>query len=233
MKTKFIFLACVLFLSQQVFSQWTDSGAIISTLDKVGIGTSTMDSNVLLKIQGAQYPAFEIANTSNTRLQIGIPTTTNDFAVGSLLGDIVIRPLGGINNHQGIIFSIPNNWNDGTSYFAFGDSYNALWIKIFNNRTIKIDGKLFAKEIEVKTNVWADFVFKTDYKLMPLTELESFIKENNHLPNIPTEAEVNTDGINVAEMNVKLLQKIEELTLYVIQLKKENEKIMECLQKSK
>ena len=60
---------------------------------------------------------------------------------------------------------------------------------------------------------------------MPINELEGFIKENNHLPNIPTEAEVKKDGINVAEMNAKLLGKVEELTLYVILLKKENEQI--------
>lgn len=186
-----------------------------------------MDNAVLLKVQGSTSPAIEVANSSNTLLQIGIPTSPNDFAIGSKLGDAVIRPLGDVNGHNGLIFSIPNNNNDGNSYFAFGDSYNTLWMKIFNNKTVKIDGKLFAKEIEVKTNVWADFVFKPDYKLMPLNELETFIKEYNHLPNIPTEAEVKTNGINVGEMNAKLLQKVEELTLYVIELKKENEKLAE------
>ncbi|MDP2889502.1 MAG: hypothetical protein Q8P34_11165 [Bacteroidota bacterium] len=225
MKIKFFLLSSILFLSQQAFSQWTDTGAIIYTNDKVGIGTSSLDNAVLLKVQGSTSPAIEIANSSNTRLQIGIPTSPNDFSVGSILGDAVIRPSGGINGHNGLIFSIPNNNNDGNSYFAFGDSYNALWMKIFNNKIVKIDGKLFAKEIEVKTDVWSDFVFKSDYKLMPLNELESFIKENNHLPNIPTEAEVKTNGINVAEMNAKLLQKVEELTLYVIEQQKQIEEL--------
>jgi hypothetical protein len=225
MKITFIFLACVLFFSQQVFSQWTDTGTVSYTNDKVGIGTSTMDSNVLMKIQGATSPAFEIANSSNTRLQIGIPTAIDNFITGSVLGDAVIRPLGGVNGHNGLIFNLPNDNNDGNSYFAFSDAYNFLWMKIYNNKTMKIDGKLFAKEIEVKTDVWADFVFKPDYKLMPLNELESFIKENNHLPNIPTEAEVKADGINVAEMNAKLLQKVEELTLYVIEQQKQIEEL--------
>lgn len=220
MKIKFIILACVLFFSQQVFSQWIDTGTITYTNDKIGIGTQTMDSNVFFKVQGTTSPAIEIANSSNTRLQIGIPTTTNDFAVGSILGDAVICPKGGIAGHNGLIFSIPNTNLDGNSYFGFGDDGNGMWMKIFNNKTMKMDGKLFAKEIEVKTNVWADYVFKPDYKLMPLDELEGFIKANNHLPNIPTEAEVKTDGINVAEMNAKLLQKVEELTLYVIEQQK-------------
>lgn len=92
---------------------------------------------------------------------------------------------------------------------------------IYNNATVKIDGKLYAKEIEVKPNVWADYVFKPNYKLMPLNKSEGFIKENKHLPGIPTESEVTTDGINVAEMNAKLLQKVEELTLYIIEQQKQ------------
>ena len=55
---------------------------------------------------------------------------------------------------------------------------------------------------------------------MPLSELEAFIQKNGHLPNLPTEAEVMENGVNLAEMNVKLLEKVEELTLYVIELEK-------------
>jgi hypothetical protein len=70
---------------------------------------------------------------------------------------------------------------------------------------------------------WSDFVFDNDYKLMSLGNLESYIKRNKHLPEIPTAKEVAKDGIDVAAMDAKLLQKIEELTLYVIELKKEME----------
>lgn len=220
MKTKFIFFLFTLLFSQHVFSQWT-SGSVTYTYSKVGVGTTTMDGAVLFKVQGSTTPAIEIANSSNTRLQIGIPTTTNNFVTGSILGDAVIRPCGAINNHNGLIFSLPNNNLDGNSYFGFADDGNGIWMKIYNNKTMKMDGKLFAKEIEVKTNVWADNVFKPNYKLMPLNKLEGFIKENKHLPGIPTETEVKTDGINVANMNAKLLQKVEELTLYIIEQQKE------------
>ena len=96
-------------------------------------------------------------------------------------------------------------------------------MKIFNNKTVRMAGKLFAEEIEVKTNVWSDFVFNSDYNLKPLSEVENFIKENNHLPGIPSETDVLNEGINLAEMDALLLQKIEELTLYMIELKKEND----------
>jgi len=68
---------------------------------------------------------------------------------------------------------------------------------------------------------WVDYVFKKDYKLMPLSELNAFIRENNHLPEIPTSDEVRENGIELGEMNALLLKKIEELTLYVIELKTE------------
>nr|WP_320120074.1 hypothetical protein [uncultured Marinifilum sp.] len=87
---------------------------------------------------------------------------------------------------------------------------------------LDVNGTIRAKEIKVEAD-WADFVFEEDYQLMPLSELEEFIEQNGHLPEIPTEKEVKEKGISVGEMNTKLLQKIEELTLYVIQLKKENQ----------
>ena len=68
---------------------------------------------------------------------------------------------------------------------------------------------------------WSDFVFKPDYKLCPLKEVEQFIQTNQHLPNIPSSEEVISKGVNLAKMDAKLLQKIEELTLYVIDLQKQ------------
>lgn len=156
-----------------------------------------------------------------TKLQIVTPISSG--------GDVVIQPLGG-TGHQGLVFNIPTTIGDD---FVGVGSNGTLWMKFLNNKNVWINGKLSAKEIDVSTTFWSDFVFNPDYKLMPLDELENFIKENNHLPSIPTESEVKRDGINVAEMNTKLLQKVEELTLYVIELKKENEQIKKILLKTK
>lgn len=90
---------------------------------------------------------------------------------------------------------------------------------------LAVDGKIICEEIEVK-NIAADFVFDKNYKLLTLTEVESFIKENGHLPGIAPASET-INGINLSEFNQSLLQKVEELTLYVIELKKENEKLTE------
>ena len=67
--------------------------------------------------------------------------------------------------------------------------------------------------------------FEDKYKLSPLNEVEKFIKRNGHLPGIPSAAEVEKEGVELGSMDAKLLQKIEELTLYMIELKKENDRI--------
>lgn len=88
---------------------------------------------------------------------------------------------------------------------------------------LAVEGKIGAREVKVQSSGWADFVFAEDYVLPPLAEVEQFIKENKHLPEVPSEAEVKENGIELGKMDALLLQKIEELTLYMIELKKENE----------
>lgn len=82
-------------------------------------------------------------------------------------------------------------------------------------------GHVKTKELVVTLEGWSDYVFDSDYKLMPLGELEHYVSENKHLPNIPSATEVEKEGVNVGEMNALLLEKIEELTLYIIDLQKQ------------
>lgn len=89
---------------------------------------------------------------------------------------------------------------------------------------LAVNGTIRAKEIVVETN-WSDFVFESTYTLMPLTELEMFIKANNHLPEIPSANEISTNGLKVAEMQTLMMQKIEELTLYIIEQNKKLENL--------
>ncbi len=77
-------------------------------------------------------------------------------------------------------------------------------------------GTIRAEEVVVQPSGWSDYVFEKDYYLMPLAELEAFIEKNGHLPGIPSALDVEANGIKVAEMNEKLLLKIEELILHTI-----------------
>lgn len=88
---------------------------------------------------------------------------------------------------------------------------------------LTVNGKIKAEEVQVVVDVPADYVFDESYDLKPLEEVEQFIKENKHLPGVPNADALKANGWQVGEMNNKLLEKVEELTLYLIELKKENE----------
>ena len=88
--------------------------------------------------------------------------------------------------------------------------------------TLDVAGDIICGAIEVMDlGEWKDYVFNEDYNLRSLKETEEFIKQNHHLPDIPSEAEVLENGYNMGEMDAMLLQKIEELTLYIIEQSKE------------
>jgi len=92
------------------------------------------------------------------------------------------------------------------------------------DQRLTVKGKIHAEEVIVDLNVLvADYVFKPNYKLMPLPEVEQFVKANSHLPEVPSAGEITKNGLSVGEMQNKLLQKVEELTLYAIQQNKKIE----------
>jgi len=89
---------------------------------------------------------------------------------------------------------------------------------------LAVNGKVRAKEIKVEATNWPDYVFLPAYEKSSLADLEKFINENRHLPEIPSAKEVETEGLSLGEMNALLLKKIEELTLYLIEQDKKSEK---------
>jgi hypothetical protein len=93
------------------------------------------------------------------------------------------------------------------------------------NPTVKLDvgGTIRAQEVKVCINQGCDFVFNDDYKLMKLEDLEKFVTTKQHLPEIASEKEMINDGLNMKDFQLKLLQKMEEMTLYVIDLNKKIE----------
>jgi hypothetical protein len=91
---------------------------------------------------------------------------------------------------------------------------------------LEVCGTIRAKEVRVETG-WCDYVFDKGYKLRSINELEQYINDNKHLPGIAPASEVEKNGLKVAEMNKAMMEKIEELTLYVIQLSKDNQKLQE------
>lgn len=104
------------------------------------------------------------------------------------------------------------------------DSYIGIGTNSFTDNLdfyrLSVNGAIRAHRVKVYTD-WADYVFERDYNLPTLEEVENHIKENGHLIDIPSACEVEENGVDLGEMNKLLLQKIEELTLYIIELNKE------------
>ena len=133
-----------------------------------------------------------------------------------------------------------------TASATFTPTTSTTWIKSGNNiyynsgkvsigttiansaSALTVNGKILATEVEVVSSITADYVFEPEYEIIPLTELEIYLKKNKHLPGIPSVAEFSTQGQNLGKMDDMLLRKIEELTLYII----EQDKIMRDYQKA-
>jgi hypothetical protein len=93
---------------------------------------------------------------------------------------------------------------------------------------LAVGGGVIAESVKVKPQAeWPDYVFEKGYPMLSLPDLEKFILKNKHLPNVPSAAEVKKEGLDLGETNAKLLQKIEELTLYLIEKDKEIQKLSE------
>lgn len=95
---------------------------------------------------------------------------------------------------------------------------------------LTVNGTVYAKEIKVDLSVpGPDYVFANDYDLMSLEEVKAYIEQHSHLPGVPAASEMERDGITLGTMNMILLKKMEEMTLYMIQLKIENDEIKKIL----
>jgi len=121
-------------------------------------------------------------------------------------------------------FSGAQSWgNAGETYMGIYGGNVGIGTTDTKGYKLAVAGNMIAESVKVQLrSAWPDYVFAKDYTLPSLKETEKHIKENNHLPGIPSAAEVKNNGIDVGEMNAKLLKKIEELTLYVIDLNKKS-----------
>lgn len=95
----------------------------------------------------------------------------------------------------------------------------------YNTYAMSVNGVLLAKEVVVTQINWPDFVFEKEYKLAPLSEVEAYYKEHHHLPAVPSAKEIIENGSDVGKTDALLLQKIEELTLYVVELQKQVDRL--------
>jgi trimeric autotransporter adhesin len=166
-----------------------------------------------------------------------------DFLADTLRinGKISIGSVDSVNTPQNILYitqsgriqkaAIPtggsSNWNlagnnivnTNTGFVSIGATPNP--VPTDPQLKLAVNGNIYAQKLTITQQGWADYVFEPTYKLMPLCELEAYINKNKHLPDVPSATDVETKGLDLGENQTILLKKIEELTLYVLELKKE------------
>lgn len=165
---------------------------------------------------------FVVMGDAKTGIGIANPTAQLDVNAGTNNTGLIVSTNHDNNFGYGIHSKVAKN---KTKAFAV---YNAE-----NNEESFIvygDGLLYATKIIVHETPFPDYVFNSNYKLMPLRELENFIEKNKHLPNMPTAKEVEKNGADIGEINRLLVEKIEELTLYIIEQEKRIKKLEELKQ---
>ena len=161
-------------------------------------------------------------------LQIASPTTEGVapklYLTDSYTGGKTWELQSGIPSVSDAYFGI-KNVNDGVQALTITQGGNVGIGNTNPQYLLSVNGQIGAKDVIVTNNGWSDYVFQPSYRLRPLKEVASYIEANHHLPDIPSEAEVKEKGVSVADMQAKLLAKIEELTLHMIQQEKDNQEL--------
>ena len=203
-------LCCAfMLLSLTTWAQVYDRDGDFRISGKLGVGTATpstqLEVNGIMKLTSS-YGYLTIGSMDANYVRFNTDKSAFYFNKPLCLQNSVVR-----STARALMFYT----NTNTLCATMLD--NRLGIGTSNPQySLDVNGTIRAKEIRVETT-GADFVFADNYRLRPLSEVEAFISENKHLPEIQSAQEMQENGVSVSELQTQLLQKIEELTLYLIQ----------------
>jgi len=185
------------------------------------------------------YPAGEVVVGTNTTGSFGkftVETSNNSFGIShrSVEGNILATNIGGSSAGIGTF--------SNTNMRIFCNSASRIFVAAAtgnvgigtDNPTYKLSvlGNIRSTEVVVETG-WADYVFDEKYKLNSLDEVEKFIQQNKHLPNVPSAKEIQTNGLQLGDTQKRMMEKIEELTLYMIETNKRIAALEQMIQQKK
>jgi hypothetical protein len=228
-----VVLLCMVSTPRPAWGQWTGgpTGPIYYNGGNVGIGTTSPDRR--LTVQGTALQSF-----TGSTLGIGLVKsgayTHGDLSALDFANTTYSLPLGRVglmmtNWGSYLQFGTSNSYNFGITNTAMTiDPSGNVGVGTTNPQyLLSVNGTVGAKDVIVTNTGWADYVFRSGYRLRPLSEVNAYIEAHHHLPDIPSEAEVKEKGVSVGEMQAKLLAKVEELTLHMIQQEKDNQELRE------
>lgn len=203
---------------------------ILNDFGKVGIGI--LDPWAKLDIRtdgtsGSDQEALNIKNPSSAAyaaVKLTMGSGSNSFST-------IKAQRSNLTNGSTLIFSTSDASEMSQDRMVINDAGNVgIGTLTPGSFKLAVEGKIAARGVKVTNSSFADYVFDSTYQLRPISSLSNYINQYKHLPGIPSAEEVKKDGgVELGEMNVKLLEKVEELTLYVIELKKENEQMKKAI----
>jgi len=209
----------------------TATGVIALYANTTGsYNTATGDGSLGSNTTGSNNTAVGY-NTLSTNLELVNTTGSNNTAIGFNAGyrtfgsgNVFIGANAGSSEPGSNKFYLCNDSTQTLMYGSFSTKQILMGVPyplgytFKGNRTLNVVGGILADSVRIApTSAWADYVFDKNYKLMAVSALAVFIEKNKHLPGIPSSAEVSANGVELTALNVKLLEKIEELFLYMIE----------------
>ena len=217
-----------LYLPISIYAQWLGSGATSGCGDMyynggyVGIGYShpsyKLDVNGIFRAK--DYIYLGRVGTDGRGIKA-------DDGVGATIFSITRNPYNEIRFQGYGDLTFFTNGNTGTEKLRITKTGNVGIGTTSPSYKLDVDGIVRAEEIKVQNVPASDYVFEPNYHLKPIEEVETFIKENKHLPDIPSAEEFKENGVGLGEMDNMLLRKVEELTLYMIDMQKQMDELKE------
>ncbi|WP_158856382.1 hypothetical protein [Lunatibacter salilacus] len=209
-------LCLVLFFTSEI--GWAQTNLIQST-GNIGIGTVSPSYRLHVSGSIGERSRFQFGTKTIDLVDYG----TGSLAYSNSSGIFVSNTDGLIMTGANLAIRFVTNDGSYKERMRITATGNIGIGSLSPTHKLEVNGTIKTKEVNITATGWSDYVFLPEYKLMPLGEVENFIQANGHLPNIPSEPEVLKNGINLGEINAKLLEKVEELTLYLIEQKSELE----------
>jgi len=179
-----------------------------NTLIGSGLSTPSSLNNNIIIADGQGHRRINVDSLGNFMINTTTPLAANTFSgTGNFSDTLTATTMGSTDSSNRVATTA---WVKQRGYI--GTAFNGTF-----NSSLTVNGAINAKTLRLKQQGWADYVFDSTYRLLPLKDVEGFIRAHSHLPGIPSAGEVAQDGADVGEAQVALLKKIEELTLYTIQ----------------
>jgi hypothetical protein len=229
MKSKFTLLFS-LFVSTTIVAQYDigNLGKVFIDSDNLGIGITNPGYDFQIERTGSRSE-FVVERTDGAWLITSAGTQSANFYFKSD-SRFTISPSSSLSN----VF--PDFSNSFVVYGSSHPEYPGQFVfgsgNPGDNSKVSVNGRILSEEVKVVNNIEApDYVFLESYNLRPLNDVKDFILQNGHLPEIPSAKEFKENGIFLGQMSFDLLKKIEELTLYLIELKESNEILLDRIKK--